>query len=142
MPILLILTKSKVQEISTTEPSHNHTKSQILFHNKKSAPDLYKITLAAPSVSTVNQNQKSSLSIRRALEWLNISDIVKWSIPILNSRIANMQGFYAQLKNILCNFKDLYHQLYKWDRCMLKVGLLGVDALWVNCTFIPADWGS
>ena len=23
-----------------------------------------------------------------------------------------------------------------------KVSLLGVDALWDDCTFIPADWGS
>ena len=24
---------------------------------------------------------------------------------------------------------------------LIKVSLLGVDALWGNCTFIPADWG-
>ena len=33
---------------------------------------------------------------------------------------------------------------YKFDihRVCLKVSLLGVDSLWGDCTFIPADWGS
>ena len=28
------------------------------------------------------------------------------------------------------------------DYVHLKVSLLGVDSLWGDCTFIPADWGS
>ena len=27
-------------------------------------------------------------------------------------------------------------------RLGIKVSLLGVDSLWGDCTFIPADWGS
>ena len=30
----------------------------------------------------------------------------------------------------------------KWIRITTKVSLLGVDSLWGDCTFIPADWGS
>ena len=36
--------------------------------------------------------------------------------------------------------EDITHQGQLRDTA--KVSLLGVDSLWGDCTFIPADWGS
>ena len=33
-------------------------------------------------------------------------------------------------------------QFSPWSWARSKVSLLGVDSLWGDCTFIPADWGS
>jgi ribulose 1,5-bisphosphate synthetase/thiazole synthase len=35
-----------------------------------------------------------------------------------------------------------YHIQKHCDWVRDKVSLLGVDSLWGDCTFIPADWGS
>ena len=39
--------------------------------------------------------------------------------------------------------KDLFRNVQNtWFWLLHKVSLLGVVALWGDCTFIPADWGS
>ena len=51
-------------------------------------------------------------------------------------RKFTVQGFKSRKMGLMCmkNMRDL--------RGHSKVSLLGVDSLWGDCTFIPADWGS
>ena len=55
--------------------------------------------------------------------------------------------FYVYLaiikKNIYDATKDENQMRLFIKYCIyIKVSLLGVDSLWGDCTFIPADWGS
>ena len=52
--------------------------------------------------------------------------------------IDDMIGFKVGIK-----FAAVLHSTRQEDlRFLFKVSLLGVDSLWGDCTFIPADWGS
>ena len=39
-------------------------------------------------------------------------------------------------------FSKYYMYTVTFEYVTYKVSLLGVDSLWGDCTFIPADWGS
>ena len=54
----------------------------------------------------------------------------------------NRHGHFGQALNVLVDFAQ-ENQHWAHGNCVMnKVSLLGVDSLWGDYTFIPADWGS
>ena len=45
-------------------------------------------------------------------------------------------------RSLACEQVHLFNKKSDSDRGKFKVSLLGVDSLWGDCMFIPADWGS
>ena len=57
----------------------------------------------------------------------------------LRTDISSMSWNYCRLGVHKLNWSDLESRVRIWP--VFKVSLLGVLALWGDCTFIPADWG-
>ena len=66
----------------------------------------------------------------------------------INSKMRNL--IISMLLLMISNCEGTNNIIRKWRRNQLfepeitsgKVSLLGVDSLWGDCTFIPADWDS
>ena len=67
---------------------------------------------------------------------------------VLYSTVNNIAIKFISPKLILFDISTLHHATNQEIEYFYivahrhKVSLLGVDSLWGDCTFIPADWGS
>ena len=51
-------------------------------------------------------------------------------------------GFITLASELVTHVSIITMIAFTIERYIFKVSLLGVDSLWGDCTFIPADWGS
>ena len=80
-------------------------------------------------------------------DWASLTDHTVYSfLELKNNDVAIFEGYWDIKHNfILVILKKRKHKVQKYSafgRGLFKVSLLGVDSLWGDCTFIPADWGS
>ena len=71
--------------------------------------------------------------------------VKKWpggrsSLSTTEYRLIILRKFL--LITILSKKFDRFFYLHSMSCRISKVSVLGVDSLWIDCMFIPADWGS